>query len=291
LAGQGGFLPNNANGAVYKNEQDYSKLFKGGRIELKIARFSVQSEIKYGVIENDVVRGFQGNPFSSEGGFTADGSSYKLSDVKLLAPCQPSKLVCLGLNYRSHAVETNSSIPEVPLIFLKPSTTVIGPDDAIIKPDLSDKGRVDYECEVGVVIGKKTKDVPEDKALEYILGYTCVNDVTARDIQQFDGQWTRAKSFDTFAPIGPCIQTEATHDNLKVETYVNGEVRQSGNTNDLIFNIPRLISFISGIMTLLPGDIVSTGTPSGIGPVNSGDVVEVTVENVGTLRNTVADKI
>jgi 2-keto-4-pentenoate hydratase/2-oxohepta-3-ene-1,7-dioic acid hydratase in catechol pathway len=257
---------------------------------MKIARFSVQSEVKYGVIENDIVRGFQGSPFSPEDGFTADGSSYKLSDVKLLAPCEPSKLVCLGLNYRSHAEETNSPLPQVPLLFLKPSTAVISPDDTIIKPDLPDKKRIDYECEVGVVIGKIAKDVPEKKALDYVLGYTCANDVTARDIQQFDVQWTRAKSFDTFAPIGPCIQTEATHDNLKVETYVNGELKQSGNTNDLIFNIPQLISFISGIMTLLPGDIISTGTPSGIGPINHGDVVEIVVEKVGTLRNPVADK-
>jgi len=259
---------------------------------LKIVRISVQGETKYGVLENDTVRGFQGSPFPSQEGndFRADGSIYKLSEVKLLAPCLPSKVVCLGLNYRSHIAETGLPMPEVPLIFLKPSTSVIGPEDYIIRPNLPVKGRVDYEGEVGVVIGKKAKDIPEDKALEYVLGYTCVNDVSARYAQEMDGQWTRGKGYDTFAPIGPCIETEAAHDNLKLETYINGNLQQSSNTNDLLFGIPKLINFISDIMTLLPGDIISTGTPSGIGQMSPGDVVEIKIENVGTLRNFVADE-
>jgi len=194
--------------------------------------------------------------------------------------------VCLGLNYRSHAEETKLDIPKVPLIILKPSTAVIGPGSEIILPPNS--MRVDYEGELGVVIGRKAKDVPQDKWQEYVLGYTCVNDVSERFNQAEDGQWTRAKSYDTFAPIGPCIETGINPDNLKLETRLNGELRQSARTGDLIFGVPSLISFISGVMTLLPGDIIATGTPAGIGPMNPGDVVEVTIEEIGTLRNPVA---
>jgi len=261
---------------------------------VKIVRISVQGETKYGVMEEDTIRGFKGSPFASPEAsgseFAPDGSTYKLSEVKLLTPCLPSKLVCLGLNYRAHIEESSFPTPEVPLIFLKPSTAVVGPDDVIIRPDLPVKGHVDYEGEVGVVIGKEAKDVPEDQALEYVLGYTCANDVSARLAIKVDTQWTRGKGFDTFAPLGPCIETEAVHDNIKIETCLNGELRQSSNTSDLPFGIPKLISFISGVMTLLPGDVISSGTPSGVGPLNPGDVVEITVENVGTLRNYVADK-
>lgn len=203
----------------------------------------------------------------------------------MLAPCTPSKIVCLGLNYRSHAEETRLPIPEVPLIFLKPSTAVIGPADEIVLPRQS--RRVDYEGELGVVIGKKARHVPQDAARGYILGYTCFNDVSERHNQRDDGQWTRAKGYDTFAPVGPWIETEIEPGNLKIETYLNGEQRQSASTSDLIFSIPGLISFISGVMTLLPGDIIATGTPSGIGPMNPGDTVEVKIEGIGTLRNTV----
>jgi 2-keto-4-pentenoate hydratase/2-oxohepta-3-ene-1,7-dioic acid hydratase in catechol pathway len=171
----------------------------------------------------------------------------------------------------------------VPLIFLKPSTAVIGPDDEIILPKLSK--RVDYEGELGVVIGRKAKDVPQDRAKDYVLGYTCVNDVSERYAQKEDGQWTRAKGYDTFAPIGPWVETDVVPDDLRVETYLNGELRQSARTGDLIFSVAELISFISGVMTLLPGDIIATGTPSGIGRMNPGDIVEVRIEGIGTLRN------
>jgi 2-keto-4-pentenoate hydratase/2-oxohepta-3-ene-1,7-dioic acid hydratase in catechol pathway len=188
-------------------------------------------------------------------------------------------------------METNTPIPEEPLIFLKPSTSVIGPDDEIVIPRNSK--RVDYEGELGVVIGKKAKNVSETQAKEYILGYTCVNDVTERFYQRADKQWTRGKGFDTFAPVGPWIVTDISADDLKLETYLNGALCQSSRTSDLIYGIARLVSFISEVMTLLPGDIISTGTPggtampSGMGQMKAGDIVEVKIEKIGTLRNTV----
>ena len=174
-------------------------------------------------------------------------------------------------------------IPSEPLIFLKPSTSVIGPEDNIVYPDSSQ--RVDYEGELGIVIKSRAYRVPLEKSLDYVLGYTCFNDVTARDLQRKDKQWTRAKSFDTFAAIGPCIETELNPGNVYLKTYLNGELKQQGNTSDLIFSVPQLVSSISHIMTLLPGDIIATGTPSGIGPMNPGDTIEVKIESIGTLRN------
>lgn len=214
-----------------------------------------------------------------------DGSNYRLDEVKLLPPCFPSKMVCLGLNYRSHAEEFKREIPPVTLIFLKPSTSVIGPDDEIVLPHFAT--RVDYEGELAVIIGKKAKDVPEDKVNTFVLGYTCFNDVTERHMQKVDGQWTRAKSFDTFAPIVPYIETDIDPSDLKLETYLNGELRQSIRTSDLVFGVPKLVSFISSIMTLLPGDVIATGTPSGVGRLSRGDVVEVKIEKIGTLKNSV----
>jgi len=256
-------------------------------VRLRIVRFSVQGKVKYGVFEGDVIRGLRGSPFArfkSSGSFhKLDGSTYKLAEVRLLAPCTPSKIVALGLNYRLHAEEAKMSLPSVPLIFLKPSTAVIGPDDKIVLPP--DSGRVDYEGELGIVIGRKMKDVPRNGVNDHILGYTCVNDVSERHVQKADGQWTRAKGYDTFAPIGPWIETEVSPDDLKVETYLNGELRQSARTSELIFGVAELLSFISGVMTLLPGDIIATGTPSGIGRMSPGDVVEVKIEGIGTLRN------
>lgn len=254
---------------------------------MKIVRFSVHGKIKYGLLKGSRVRSFRGSPFTQYKGikkrFELDGGDYELREVRLLAPCLPSKIVALGLNYRSHAEETKLPIPEVPLIFLKPSTAVIGPDTEIVLPRLA--GRVDYEGELGVVIGKKAKDVAPGKIRDYILGYTCVNDVSERHVQKADGQWTRAKGYDTFAPIGPCIETGIVPDDLKLETYLNGEPRQSARTSDLIFGVAELVGFISSVMTLLPGDIISTGTPSGIGRMNPGDMVEVKIEKIGTLKN------
>jgi len=254
---------------------------------MKILRFAVNRSVKYGVLENDSIRVMVGTPFSyferPDNPLRLTGNRCRLEDVRLLAPCLPSKIVAVGLNYRKHAEETRLQIPSVPLIFLKPSTSAIGPEDKIIHPEVSK--RVDYEGELAVVIGEKIRAVDRVKAKEYILGYTCFNDVSARSEQREDGQWTRAKSYDTFAPIGPYIETDTSPDDLKLETYLNGELRQSAQTSDLIFPVDILISFISGIMTLLPGDIIATGTPSGIGPMKPGDVVEVKIENIGTLRN------
>ncbi len=252
---------------------------------MRIVRFS-DGRPRYGVLNGNTVYGLRPSPFK-EGrkSFHFDEKTHNVSDVRLLAPCMPSKLVCLGLNYRSHAQEFNLSIPEVPLIFLKPSTSVIGPGEEIVLPP--DSKRVDYEGEVAVVIGKRAKDVPEDRAREYVLGYTCFNDVTERHNQKDDGQWTRGKGYDTFAPLGPWIETDLSPDDLRLETYVNGEIRQSVRTSDLIFGIFRIVSFISGVMTLLPGDVIATGTPSGIGRLNPEDTVAVTIEGVGTLTNSV----
>ncbi len=261
---------------------------------MRIVRFAVQGKVKYGLLEGTIIRSLQGSPFARSSAHNyspkLDGNAHSLDKVRLLTPCSPSKIVCLGVNYRSHAEETGLPIPPVPLIFLKPSTAVIGPDDKIVLPSLP-KRRVDYEAELGIVIGRRTKDIPRERAKDCVLGYTCVNDVSERYAQKADGQWTRAKGFDTFAPIGPWIETDIDPDDLKVETHLNGELRQSGRTSDLIFGVSELISFISGVMTLLPGDVIATGTPSGIGRMNPGDVVEVKIEKIGTLRNFVVDQI
>jgi 2-keto-4-pentenoate hydratase/2-oxohepta-3-ene-1,7-dioic acid hydratase in catechol pathway len=258
---------------------------------LRITRFAAEGEVKYGVLKEGTLHGLKGNP-SLAGQSTAslepDGSYYRLNEVRLLAPCLPSKIVCLGVNYRSHAEETGLPIPPLPLIFLKPSTAVIGPDDNIVLPALP-KRRVDYEAELGIVIGSRAKQVSEEQARDYVLGYTCFNDVSERYAQRDDGQWTRSKSYDTFAPIGPWIETEITPDDLRIEAYLSGELRQASRTSDLIFGVDRLVSFISGIMTLLPGDVIATGTPSGIGRMNPGDTVEIKIEGIGTLRNFVID--
>ena len=205
------------------------------------------------------------------------------SDVRLLAPCIPSKIVCLGVNYRSHAGEFNSQIPQTPLLFLKPPSAIIGPEDKIIYPEMSQ--RVDYEGELGVVIKKKPAMSPHTEALDCVLGYTCFNDVTARDLQKPDGQWTRAKGFDTFAPFGPCIETEIDPTNVPIETYLNGQLKQQSNTAELLFSVREVISFISRVMTLLPGDVIATGTPGGIGPMNPSDTIEIKIAPIGVLRN------
>jgi 2-keto-4-pentenoate hydratase/2-oxohepta-3-ene-1,7-dioic acid hydratase in catechol pathway len=247
---------------------------------MKIVRFTADKKVKYGILRGESIQAIEGSPFRY---IKPTDRRYRLSEVKLLSPCIPSKIVALGLNYRSHAEETRNPVPEAPLIFIKPPTAVIGPEENIIYPPSST--RVDYECELGVVIKRPAKQVSEEDALDYVLGYTCFNDVSARDHQRQDGQWTRAKSFDTFAPFGPCIETELDPGNVTVETYLNGELKQRGNTRDLIFSVPVLISFISQVMTLLPGDIIATGTPSGIGPMHPGDTVEIKIAPIGTLRN------
>ncbi|MBN1367983.1 MAG: fumarylacetoacetate hydrolase family protein [Dehalococcoidales bacterium] len=252
---------------------------------MKIVRFIVAKQIKYGILKNNSIQVIKGKPYNQ---INLTDEYYSLSRVKLLAPCQPSKIVALGLNYVSHSAEFNHDIPKSPLIFLKPSTAVIGTEDNIIFPPSSKQ--VDYEAELGVVIKKKARQVAKEKAFEYVLGYVCFNDITARDQQQFDGQWTRAKSYDTFAAIGPWIETDVNPGNLKIEAYLNGLQKQKGNTCDLIFPVAELIHFISNIMTLLPGDVIATGTPSGVGPMKSGDVIEIKITSIGTLKNYVTSQ-
>lgn len=213
------------------------------------------------------------------------GEIYNLGEVELLSPTEPSKIVCIGLNYREHANELKMKLPDEPIIFLKPPSAVLDPGKEIIYPKSS--VRVDYEGELGVVIGKRCKSAAAKDYADYILGYTCFNDVTARDLQQKDGQWTRAKSFDTFAPFGPAIAKIDPLD-ANIQTRVNGQTKQKSNTSDLIFEVPKLIEFISGVMTLLPGDVIATGTPPGVGQLQKGDIVEVEIEGIGVLRNSVS---
>jgi 2-keto-4-pentenoate hydratase/2-oxohepta-3-ene-1,7-dioic acid hydratase in catechol pathway len=247
---------------------------------VKIVRYAAGSKTEYGICHDEMVQSLIGHPY---GRLKTTDRYHKLNELRLLSPCAPSKIVALGLNYRRHAEEVKLSIPTEPLIFLKPSTSVIGPEDKIIYPESSK--RVDYEGELAVVIGAPARRVPREEAMKYVLGYTCFNDVTARDLQYQDKQWTRAKGFDTFAPVGPWIETELDPHHLSLETYLNGEVKQRTNTSDLIFSVPELVSFISHVMTLFPGDIIATGTTSGIGPMQPGDTVEVKIEQIGTLRN------
>jgi 2-keto-4-pentenoate hydratase/2-oxohepta-3-ene-1,7-dioic acid hydratase in catechol pathway len=247
---------------------------------MKIVRFAHGDKAEYGILYEDAVMSIEDSPFEA---IKETNQHHRLTDLKLLPPCLPSKIVALGVNYRSHGEEMNHKPPEEPLIFIKPSTSVIGTEDKIIYPESSK--RVDYEGELGVVIKSITRHVSKEDARQHILGYTCVNDVTARDLQSRDKQWTRAKSFDTFCPVGPCIETEIDPSDLSLETCLNGIIKQQTRTSQLILPIFELVSFISHIMTLLPGDIIATGTPGGIGPMLPGDTVEVKIENIGTLRN------
>ena len=230
------------------------------------------------------IRLIQGDPF---GAFEEKDPVIALADVKLLPPAMPSKIVAVGLNYKDHAEEVKLKLPEEPLIFLKPSTAVIGPGDPIVIPPMSE--RVDYEGELGVVIGRKAKNVDEGEAEACVAGFVCFNDVTARDLQYKDKQWTRAKSFDTFAPLGPFLVRGVDPSDLALTTKLNGEVVQSTRTSQLIFPVKTLIAFISRVMTLLPGDVIATGTTSGIGPMQPGDEVTVTIEDIGSLTNPVVE--
>jgi len=227
----------------------------------------------------------RGGSYSIEHGIVSGGDIIPLEEVDLLVPCQPTKIICVGLNYVEHERELDMKLPEEPVIFLKPPTAALSPGGEIVHPSSSQQ--VDYEGEMAVVIGKRCRDVPAEEAENYILGYTCFNDVTARDLQKKDGQWTRAKSFDTFAPFGPGIaRIDPSHAGIK--TRVNGHTVQDSNTSDLIFSVPLLIEFISRVMTLEQGDVIATGTPPGVGPLKRGDSVEVEIEGIGALQNSVA---
>jgi 2-keto-4-pentenoate hydratase/2-oxohepta-3-ene-1,7-dioic acid hydratase in catechol pathway len=213
-----------------------------------------------------------------------------LAEVDLLPLVRPSKIICVGLNYRDHAAELGMPLPEEPVIFLKPPTSVIGPGEAIVLP--AGAGRVDHEAELALVMGKQARRVSEGEALGHVFGYACANDVTARDIQRADGQWTRAKGFDTFCPVGPWIETQVDDlAGLGVRALVNGELRQQGSTADMIFGPAKLVSFISSVMTLLPGDVILTGTPAGIGPIADGDQVVIDIDQVGYLQNSVVGQL
>lgn len=249
---------------------------------MKLVRFRDDVRIRTGVVEGDVIRVLSGTFFENP---VPSGGEVAVSGVRLLAPVIPSKVVAVGRNYVAHAQELGNEVPEEPLIFLKPSTSVIGPGDPIPLPPES--RRVDHEAELAVVIGRLCRRVTEEDAPKYVLGYTCGNDVTARDLQERDGQWTRAKGFDGFCPLGPWVESELDPSDLQVACRVNGEVRQSGRTSAMAFPPPALVSYISQVMTLLPGDVILTGTPAGIGPLSDGDDVEVEVEGIGVLSNTV----
>jgi 2-keto-4-pentenoate hydratase/2-oxohepta-3-ene-1,7-dioic acid hydratase in catechol pathway len=243
----------------------------------------------WGVVEGEAgapqsVAAIDGHPFGPIG-FTGD--RWALADVRLVAPILPSKVVCVGKNYADHAKEMGGEAPESPIIFLKPSTSVTGPGDPIRLP-VSD--RVDHEAELAVVIGAPARDVPPDAAMRHVLGYTCANDVTARDQQRADVQFTRGKGHDSFCPLGPWIETGIDASDLRVTASVNGELRQDGRTSQMIHDVPALISFMSHVMTLLPGDVILTGTPAGVGPIVAGDTVTVEIEGIGALTNPVVAK-
>lgn len=234
----------------------------------------------------EFISGISGHPF---GPIQFTGERYSLSQVRLVAPMLPSKVVAIGKNYADHAQEMGGEVPDEPLVFLKPSTSVIGSGEAIAYPTTLSQ-RVDYEGELAVVIGRLCREVPRERAHEVIFGYTCANDVTARDLQKKDVQFTRAKGFDTFCPLGPWIQTELDPSDVGIVTSVNGEIKQSSRTSKLMYDIPALIAHVSAVMTLIPGDVILTGTPEGVGPLNVGDEVSVFIEGIGTLSNRVVSR-
>jgi 2-keto-4-pentenoate hydratase/2-oxohepta-3-ene-1,7-dioic acid hydratase in catechol pathway len=262
---------------------------------MRIARFSVSGEVSYGLVlpgdaDDLMLAQLAGHPF---GGTHEDikltGVRFPLADVHLLAPILPSKVICIGKNYADHAREMGGEPPAEPVIFLKPSTAVCGPGDAILRPTQLTE-RTDYEGELAVVVGRLCRQVPAERVGEVIFGYTCANDVTARDLQARDGQWTRAKGFDTFCPLGPWIETDLDAADVALTTRLNGEVKQDSRTSLLLHDVRSLVVFASQVMTLLPGDVLLTGTPAGVGPMEKGDEVSVTVEGIGTLSNTVEDR-
>lgn len=261
---------------------------------MRIIRFSAPEKLGvgtdplFGVLnDQDAILVLRGDPIYS--GIVPAEKSLKLSDVKLLAPVIPrSKVVCIGKNYADHAAEMDSEVPSEPIIFIKPNTSVIGPNEVVIWPRMSE--RVDYEAELAVVIGRICKEVPASKAKDVIYGYTLANDVTARDLQKKDGQWSRAKGFDTFCPLGPWIETEFTPGDQKITSTLNGEVKQSSMLSAMIFKVPQIIEFVTNVMTLLPGDVILTGTPAGIGPMPSGASITVAIDGLGALTNKVSSR-
>jgi 2-keto-4-pentenoate hydratase/2-oxohepta-3-ene-1,7-dioic acid hydratase in catechol pathway len=251
---------------------------------MRLIRFQTETEPpQFGWINNDMVGRIDGSPF---GEYQRSEANIPLEAVQLLAPIQPGKIICVGRNYAEHAKETNSEVPTTPLIFLKPPSAVIGPHQTITLPPQSQQ--VEHEAELVVVIGRRGRWISPEEASKHILGFTIGNDVTARDLQNKDLQWTRSKGFDTFCPLGPWVETEFKPVDVMITCHVNGELRQMASTHDMVFHIDQLIAFASSIMTLDPGDILMTGTPAGVSPLHPGDIVEVSIEGIGKLSNTVA---
>lgn len=241
----------------------------------EVPRFGWLLEGKIGLIEGDLF-----------GEYRRQEAALPVEEVRLLAPIWPSKIICVGRNYVEHAKEHNAEVPKIPLIFMKPPSAIINPGDTILLPPQS--AQVEHEAELVAVIGKRGRAIPADEAASYILGYTIGNDVTARDLQRSDGQWTRAKGFDTFCPFGPWIDTEFDPSDAVISCRVNGQIRQLASTRDMVFSVPNLVAFISSVMTLEPGDLIFTGTPAGVGPLKAGDIIEIEIENLGKLSNPVS---
>jgi 2-keto-4-pentenoate hydratase/2-oxohepta-3-ene-1,7-dioic acid hydratase in catechol pathway len=249
---------------------------------MRVARFSQGSEPRYGIVDGPELVVLAKHPLIS---LDTTGERVAIKEVKLLAPTLPSKIVCIGMNYAAHAAEINQDVPEEPLMFFKPNSTVIGPGDAVVLPRQSSK--VELEIELAIVIGKLTKDIRREQAADHIWGFTIANDVTARDLQFSDLQWARSKGFDTFCPLGPWIETEFVPDDQLLESRVNGEMRQRGLVTDMITDPYALVSYVSENVTLLPGDVIITGSPSGVSGIVHGDVIECEIEGIGTLINPV----
>lgn len=256
-------------------------------LEMKYIRFEAENEVMYGMIDGETITKLRGN-FIGSNPEKLD-QTYQLSKVKILPPVAPKQMVVIGLNYEKHAIEQEKAIPEEPMMFMVSPSAIIADGETIKLPTRDHK--IDYEAELAIVIGKEAYQVNEKEALDYVFGYTCCNDVSDRDLQKKDGQFTRAKSFHTFKPLGPCIETALDANNAGVKLSLNGEVRQDSNTNDLIHPIEKVIATITNVMTLNPGDVILTGTPSGVGRLNPGDKVEIEIEGIGKLRNEVMDEV
>lgn len=250
---------------------------------MRYLRFFYNDVVAYGRLEDDLVRVIDGDLF---GAYKVTERTVPLSAVRVLTPCVPTKIIAIGVNYKDHAAEFKKELPQEPLIFLKPPSALLAPEEAIVYPEGLTR-RVDYEGELAVVIRKRARSLTPEQAAAAVFGYTCCNDVTARDLQKKDGQWSRAKGFDTFCPLGPVIATELEPSHLRIETRLNGEIKQDAPVSAMIFDVPTLISHVSRVMTLMPGDVITTGTPSGVGPMKADDVVEVRIEGIGTLKNRV----
>lgn len=242
-----------------------------------------------GLLINDIIYAVQSPSIFDDAALTPGTEVMPLAEATLLPPVNPSKIICIGRNYAAHAAEHQADVPEEPMMFLEPPSALIGPGEAIEIPE--GIGRVDHEVELAVVIGKRARSISKEDALSVVFGYTCANDVSARDLQKKDGQWGRAKGFDTFCPLGPCINTDLDPFDLAVRARVNGEIKQDSRTSFMMFDVPTLISFISNVMTLEPGDIILTGTPAGVSPLQPGDTVQVEVEGIGVLENPVRRRV